>query len=445
MSAPKDPKKQSGEKVNYPKLLRELSKLNEELSFFSVINENLTEGMPFSVKDNLCVKGFESRAGSKILRGYLPPFDATPVERMLKKGFGFLGKTTMDEFGFGSFGVNTDVVAKNPFDDSRVAGGSSSGAAVATSVLKNHIAIAESTGGSISNPASFCGVVGFTPTYGLVSRYGLIDYANSLDKIGIMARRSSRIREAFEIIKGRDEYDSTCVDKKVTAAKKKKIVVIDQLMKGVSEEVASSFQVLLARLENQGYAIEHASFDFIDKAIPAYYIISMAEASTNLAKYDGYKYGMQYGEFAKKYNEFFTNARESFGTEAKRRIVLGTFVRGASVNDKYYTKALKVRTALTNKLSTIMKDAFILSPTMPITAPKFEEVQRLTPLQTYAMDSLTVPPNLSGFPHVSFPYAYIKGMPVGAQLITSHFNDYALLDFVEEWEKSFECQFKYNL
>ncbi|MDE1827963.1 MAG: Asp-tRNA(Asn)/Glu-tRNA(Gln) amidotransferase subunit GatA [Candidatus Micrarchaeota archaeon] len=445
MGGAKDSKKQKIEKVNYPKLLRELSKLNDELRFFTVINENVSEGVPFSVKDNLCVKGFESRAGSKILKGYLPPFSATSVERMMNKGFGFLGKTAMDEFGFGSFGVNTDVVAKNPFDDKCVAGGSSSGAAVAASVMKNHVAIAESTGGSISNPASFCGVVGFTPTYGLVSRYGLIDYANSLDKIGIMARSSSMVRETFEIIKGRDGYDSTCVDKKVSALKKKKIVVIDQLMNGVSEEIKSTFQVLLARLENQGYAINHVSFDFIDKAIPAYYIISMSEASTNLAKYDGYKYGMQYGDFTKKYNEFFTNARESFGTEAKRRIVLGTFVRGASVKDKYYTKALKVRTALTNKLAGLMKDSFILSPTMPITAPKIEEARKLSPLQTYAMDALTIPPNLSGFPHVSFPYAYIKGMPVGAQLVTSHFNDYALLDFVSEWEKSFEYQFKHNL
>ncbi|MGI0141812.1 MAG: amidase family protein [Candidatus Micrarchaeales archaeon] len=445
MGSISDFKKKKREQGYYPKLIKEVTKLNEKLHFLTVINDKLSDGMPFSVKDNLCVKGFESRAGSKVLKTYIPPFDATPVERMMKKGFGFMGKTTMDEFGFGSFGINTDVIARNPFDERYVAGGSSSGAAVATSVIKNHVALAESTGGSISNPAAFCGVVGFTPTYGLVSRYGLIDYANSLDKIGIMARSSEDIRETFDIIKGADVYDSTCVDKKVTEGKKQKLIVIDQLMKGVDEEIQSSFQVLLARLENQGYKIEHVNLDFIDKAIPAYYIISMAEASTNLAKYTGYKYGLQLDDFTKGYNEFFTKARENFGTEAKRRIVLGTFVRSSSVKDKYYTKALKARSALTNKLSELMKTGFIISPTMPIMAPKIEEAEKLSPLQAYAMDSLTIPPNLSGFPHITFPYSYTKGMPLGAQLITSHFNDYALTDFVGEWEKSFKYNFKYDL
>lgn len=427
------------------KNLGEIKDLNQRLHFFSAINDSAKDAARFSVKDNICVKGFEARAGSKILSGYVPPFDATCVERMAKKGYNFIGKTVMDEFGFGSFGVNTDVQARNPFDEKRVAGGSSSGAAVATAVLKDHIAISESTGGSISNPASFCGVVGFTPTYGTVSRYGLIDYANSLDKIGLMARSSEEIRKAFDIIRGADRYDTTCTENGITDSKKKKLVVIDQLMHGIDDGILASFEALLAKLEGMGYKVERTSLDFIDKAIPAYYIISMAEASTNLAKYTGYKYGRQLDAFTKKYNEFFTEAREVFGMEAKRRIVLGTFVRSASVKERYYTKALKVRALLANKLSELMKDAFIISPTMPIMAPKIDEAAELPPLQAYAMDSLTIPPNLTGLPHVSFPYDYLKGMPVGAQLATTHFNDYALLDFVGKWEKSFDYKFKYNL
>ncbi|MDE1845750.1 MAG: Asp-tRNA(Asn)/Glu-tRNA(Gln) amidotransferase subunit GatA [Candidatus Micrarchaeota archaeon] len=429
----------------YKTLTSDLAKLNSKLNFLTVVNDKISKGMPFTVKDNICVRGFEATAGSKMLNGYTPPFSATSVSRMEEKGFGFIGKATMDEFGFGSFGINTQVQAKNPFNEKYVAGGSSSGSAVATSLMKYHVAIAESTGGSISNPASFCGVVGFTPTYGLISRYGLIDYANSLDKIGIMARSADDVRETFDIVKGKDKYDTTCVDEKVTSSKRKKLVVIDQLMKGLDPQIESSFGKLLDKLEGKGYKIEHAKVDFIDKAIQAYYIISMAEASTNLAKYVGYKYGLQVPDFTKKYNEFFTTARENFGLEAKRRIVLGTFVRSASVKDKYYVKALKLRTALTNKLSELMKDGFIISPTMPIMAPKIEDAQKLSPLQNYAMDALTIPPNLSGFPHVSFPSDYVGGMPIGTQLTTSHFNDYALLDFVSEWEKSFEYKFKHNL
>lgn len=445
MGAIKEFSKKKKSSDYYKKLLSDVSKLNGKLNFLTNLNEEISQGVPFSVKDNICVKGFESTAGSKILKGYVPQFDATCVSRMKEGKFGFLGKATMDEFGFGSFGINTQVVAKNPFNEKHVAGGSSSGSAVATSVMKYHVAIAESTGGSISNPASFCGVVGFTPTYGLVSRYGLIDYANSLDKIGVMARSSEDIREAFDMMKGKDEYDTTCVDEKISSTKKKRLVVIDSLMKNVDPKIAESFEDLLEKLSGQGYKIEHAKIDFLEKAVQAYYIISMAEASTNLAKYTGYKYGAQLGTFTKKYNDFFTTARENFGIEAKRRIVLGTFVRSASVKDKYYLKALKLRTLITQKLSEVMKDAFVISPTMPIMAPRLDEAQKLTPLQNYAMDALTVPPNLSGFPHISFPYTYIDGMPIGAQLVTTHFNDYALLDFVSDWEKSFEYKFKYDL
>ncbi len=428
----------------YEKTLADLAKLNERLNAFNNINMSLSEGFPFSVKDNICVKGVETTASSKMLAGYTPPFSATAVERLGDK-FGFLGKTNMDEFGFGSFGMNSAKPARNPFDERHVAGGSSSGSAIATSILKYHVSLAESTGGSIATPAAFCGVVGFTPTYGTVSRYGLIDYANSLDKIGVMARSASDIRCVYDGIKGPDSRDTTCVDNKISAGNSKRIFLIDELMHNLDDKVLSNFDVLVSKLGNMGYKVETRSISFIDKAIATYYIIAMAEASTNLAKYTGFKYGFKNSDFGMQYNEFFTSSRANFGKEAKRRIVLGTFVRSASVKNKYYNKAMKVRRHILNALNEILSQGFILSPVMPITTPKIEDMEKLTPLQIYKMDILTIPPNLCGLTHISFPYAYGGGMPFGAQLITQQFNDYALTDFVEEWEKDFSYHFKYNI
>jgi len=434
----------------YQNLIKDLSELNKKLNAFNNINLNANKNFLFSVKDNICVKNIETTAGSKILEGYIPPFNATVVERMFLNNFEFLGKTNMDEFGFGTFGLNSEHIPKNPFNKQYVTGGSSSGASIATSILKYHIALAESTGGSISAPAAFCGVVGFTPTYGVISRYGLIDYANSLDKIGIIARSSNDIKSVFNVIKGPDNYDSTCIDinKKTNEIKNNKqntIFIINQITDLVDEQVKSSFSKLINKLENMGFNIKYIDFDFLDKAIPTYYIISMAEASTNLAKYTGFKYGLKNNDFSKSYNDFFIDSRADFRLESKRRIILGTFVRNASVKNKYYYKALKVRGFLINKIKDILKQGFILSPTMPILTPKIADVSKLSPLQNYRTDVLTIPPNLCGFPHISFPYDYINELPLGAQLITDHFNDSLLFDFVEKWEKEFKYKFKYNL
>ena len=429
----------------YETLVKELSSINDELNAFTTINEGIASGYPFSAKDNICVKGFESAASSRILSGYKPGFNATSISKLLSKDFGFLGKTVMDEFGFGSFGVNCEKPARNPFNPEYVDGGSSSGAAVAASIMKYHVSIAESTGGSISTAAAFCGVVGFTPTYGMISRYGLIDYANSLDKIGIISRHAEDIKDVFKVIRGEDPKDSTSIGKEPEENKKEKIIVLKEATEHAEEKVKSSFAKLLSKLENIGYKIEERSFEPISKAVSIYYIISMAEASTNLAKYTGFKYGYQGEDFTKGYNEFFTEARDKLGEEAKRRVILGTFVRSASVKSKYYGKALRARALLIEGMKKLLNDAYILTPTMPITTPKFTEVKELTPIQSYASDILTIPPNLCGFPHISFPYDYVDGMPLGAQLVSSHFNDDAVIGFAEEWEKHFEYKFKYNL
>ncbi len=431
----------------YSKLAAELERANSEYHAFNVIKKD-TEAknqVPFSTKANICVKGVETTAGSKMLGGYVPPFNATVVERMLKEGsFSFIGETNMDEFGFGTFGINTEVPARNAFDSRYAAGGSSSGSAVATALLKYHVAIAESTGGSISTPAALNGVVGFTPTYGAVSRYGLIDYANSLDKIGIMARSSDDARGVFDVIRGRDNYDVTCAIEKITNNKKGKLFVIEELLEKTDPKIRSEFERLLDKLGKE-YEIKTISMNILSDAIEPYYIIAMAEASTNLAKYNGYKYGFQYGEFNRRYNDFFTEARSNFGMEAKRRIILGTFIRSESVKARYYTKALMIRQMIINEMGKVLKDGFVISPTLPIPTPKIADVEKLTPVQNYALDVFTIPPSIGGFPHLTFPYAYVNEMPIGAQIITEQANDYALLDFSSKWEESFQYKYKHNI
>ena len=429
----------------YDNLFVQLEKLNEEYHAFNVINKDAKDGFLFSTKANICVKGFETDAGSRMLEGYVPSFNATAVERMLSdKKFAFAGVTGMDEFGFGTFGVNTESPARNAFDKEYAAGGSSSGAAVAAALMKYHVSVAESTGGSIATPAALNGVVGFTPTYGAVSRYGLIDYANSLDKIGVIARSSEDTRIVFDKIRGRDEYDVTCAVERITSERRKKIFVINSMLEKADQSIRHSFEKLLDKL-GSAYEIEHVDSSIMETAVAPYYIIAMAEASTNLAKYTGYKYGRMSEEFYKQYNEFFTDARENFGAEAKRRILLGTFIRSESVKDRYYTKALVIRSMVIREMDRLLKEGYILSPTLPIKAPKIADVKKLSPVESYSMDLFTIPPNLGGFPHISFPYDYIDSMPLGAQLVTGHGNDYAILDFVRDWEEGFAYNYKSNL
>jgi len=427
---------------DYKGLVSRLKQANEKFHAFNFIDEKEKSGKIISVKDNICVKGMPATASSKILEGYIPGFNATVIERLENNGFCVVGKTNMDEFGFGSFGLNSDNFAKNPFNEEYVAGGSSSGSAVATALIKEHVSIAESTGGSISAPASFCGVVGLTPTYGVISRYGLIDYANSLDKIGFIGKSADNIREVMEKTVGDDPKDTTSLLKEISNKNPHKLYIIDNLMEGVNEGIKDRFEGLLAKLSAKGYKIEHVKIDYLQYSVPAYYILSMSEASTNLAKYQGFKYGFKVKDFSLNYNEFFMSARKQFGKEAKRRIILGTFIRSKSVNKKYYEKALAIRHVITEKMKNFLKDGFIIMPSMPIFTPKIDEVRDIDPVEAYSMDMLTVPPNLCGFPHMSFPYFYEKGMPLGAQIITDHFNDYSLLDFLSGWESDFKYHFK---
>jgi aspartyl-tRNA(Asn)/glutamyl-tRNA(Gln) amidotransferase subunit A len=387
-------------------------------------------GLPISVKDCICVKELDSTAGSEILKNYRPPFNATVIRNLEKQGAVIMGKTSQDEFGFGSFSVNTKKIPKNPHDNSRSCGGSSGGAAAFTSYTKQpHIAIAESTGGSIANPASFCGVAGLTPTYGLVSRYGLIDYANSLDKIGTMAQTVQDSFLGLYNILGYDPKDSTSLVKSISDEKKiNKIAIVKESL-DVDKDIKD---LILSKVPNA----EIISLPSIKKyAIPAYYLIAMSEASTNLAKYCGLRYGNT-SDLKGNFDEFFSSVRSKFFTkESKRRIILGTFARMSGFRDAYYLKAQKVRTLIINEYQKAFKKYDVLvSPTMPIIAPKFEEISKLTPLENYMMDILTVGPNLAGLPHLSLNAGFKEKMPVGIMLTANHLHEEKLRTLGEKIE-----------
>jgi len=427
----------------YSGLSRELTRLNKELNIFvsppgiggaESGKKGKLAGLPVSVKDCICVKGMQSAAGSRILEGYVPPFDAASVARLRDEGAVVIGKTNQDEFGFGTFSTNSGFkVPKNPHDTSRSAGGSSGGAAALTAALGYpHIALAESTGGSISCPASFCGVVGLTPTYGLVSRYGLIDYTNSVDKIGAIGKCVEDAVLLLSAIAGHDPKDSTCIDapaKDYTKHLKQdlkgtRIGVPKEYFKDIDESVSKQVWNAIKRMESQGAVYEETSLPMTKHAISTYYIIACAESSTNLAKFCGMRYGAS-EPISGNFNEYFSSVRSKyFGKEAKRRVLLGTYARMAGYRDQYYLRAMKARTLIISDFKKAFKRFDVLAaPTMPAVAPKFSEISRMSPVENYMMDILTVAPNLAGIPMVSVPCGTAHNMPVGLHIMADHLQE----------------------
>ena len=392
-------------------------------------------GVPISVKDCICVKDFESRAGSKILSGYLPLFDATVIAKAKKEGAIIIGKTAQDEFGFGTFSNNVGVdfeTPLNPLDVKRCCGGSSGGSAGFTSLTSlTHASLGQSTGGSIAAPASFCGVAGLTPTYGRVSRYGLIDYANSLDKIGSIGKTISDAALLLEVISGHDMNDSTSLKTdvldlgNVKSSNDFKISIVKEFFKGCEEKVQKECMKAIDKLEGNGAIVKEISLPLNAKyGIAAYYLASTTEASTNLARFCGMRYGL-HEKLEGDFNEYFSKVRsQGFGTEAKRRILLGTFARMSGFRDAYYLKAMKVRTKLIKEFKQAFENVDVLvNPTMPIIAPTFGEIKKLSPLEEYAMDLCTVPANLAGLPHASVKVGEHKGMPVGLMITADHLQE----------------------
>ena len=429
--------------------LYKLKSVNDKYGMFHAMTEkeSVEGSFHFSAKDNLTSKDMETCSGSRILEGYRPAFDATAIAKMRAAGGELVGKTNMDEFGFGTFSANSGFeVPRNPFDTERACGGSSGGSACAAAVFEDHVSLGVSTGGSICCPASFCGVYGIAPTYGRVSRYGLIDYGNSLDKIGILSSKATDLRKYLDIIAGKDEKDPTsCVQPDFNPGYRKlgSVAVPKEGMEGLSKDVESAFRKSLETLESMGTEIEFVEMPSLKYAMPAYYVLATSEASTNLARYVGMRYGQQEGDLSLKFDDYFTSFRsEYFGDEAKRRILLGTFTRMVGFRDRYYAKALQVRKVVIDDYKRILAthDA-VLAPTMPFTAPRFDDIANMSALDAYKADYLTIPANIAGTPHMSVPCGYgSDGMPIGMQFVADHWDEEILLSVAEDWEKVFESK-----
>lgn len=386
-------------------------------------------GYKVSVKDAIWVKGIESTASSSILKGFTPLQHATCVQKSLEAGATITGKTIQDEFGFGTFCTNTGKgydTPTNPHDKERSTGGSSGGAALATATEEKHLAIAESTGGSIVTPAAFCGVVGVCPTYGRVSRYGLISYASSLDKIGTMGKTVDEAMLLLEAISGHDEKDETSSTKPLEldkSSEKKKIGIL--LPQGVDEEIVKRFEEIVEELRKQGIQTEPITLPYTEQyGLAAYYTIAMSEASTHLACLCGLRYGAA-EKLEGNYNDYFTKVRSThFGEETKRRILIGTYMRMSGYRDQYYAKALKVRQAIIKEYKKLFTEyAAIINPTTPTVAPRFDEIEKLTAAQTYAFDFLTVAANLAGLPHITIPIHKEGELPQGCMITTDHYDE----------------------
>jgi len=435
----------------YVEYFKQLRKIDSKYDCFITISEEEAfkqleklprgklYGVPVSFKDAICTRGLQTTGGSKMLEGYKPTFDASVVERIKAEGGVIVGKTCMDEFGLGGFSTNCAYkTPKNPIDDSRVTGGSSGGAGVIARAIKGpHIAIGESTGGSISCPASFCGVNGLTPTYGRVPRHGLLDYACSLDKIGVLSKHISDISLTMSIIAGFDKRDLTSRSEEVpnySMPQPVKDLTIglpkEYFGEGIDPKVSDCVIKSVKKLEDQGVKVKKVSLSMSKYALPAYYLVAMSEVSTNLAKLCGMRYGLELPIRKDGFNEYFSKVRAvGFGTEAKRRIILGTYARMSGYRSKYYLQAMKVRTLIINDFKKAFKSVDLLAaPSMPVIAPRFDEVDKLTPLENYKMDILTVAPNLAGIPMLSTPCGEVSGMPVGLHLMADHLQERKLID-----------------
>lgn len=392
------------------------------------------EGIPAAIKDNICTKGVKTTCASKMLGDYVPPYSAGVIERLNGAGFVMLGKLNMDEFAMGSSTENSAFkITHNPCDTSRVPGGSSGGSAAAVAASEAAYALGSDTGGSIRQPASFCGVVGMKPTYGCVSRYGLVAFASSLDQIGPLTRTVRDNAMVLDAIAGYDKRDATSVNRAYTSfldgiddgVKGLRIGLPEQFFgKGISPDVKSAVLAAAEKYKALGATVTEVSMPAIDHALSAYYVISSAEASSNLARFDGVRYGYRADDFS-DIDELYRKSRsEGFGAEVKRRIMLGTFALSSGYYDAYYKKALQVRSLVMRDFDSVFEKCdIILSPVAPTVAYKIGE-KSSDPLEMYMGDAYSVPVNIAGIPALSLPCGTGEGgMPVGMQLIGRAFSE----------------------
>jgi len=418
--------------------LKNIEEKNKELNIFLEVFDDALEqakkadeivksgkgtrltGIPIAIKDNILITGRKVSAGSKMLENYTASYDAFVIKKLKEAGAVLIGRTNMDEFAMGS---STETSAfgpvKNPIDPTRVPGGSSGGSAAAVASGMCLGALGSDTGGSIRQPASFCGIVGMKPSYGAVSRNGLIALTSSLDQIGPFAKNSEDARIIFDCIVGKDENDSTSIDLNFGIQKNKIIGVPREWLKeGVDKEVLENFEKSLEKLKKAGYEIKDISLPYSKYALAVYYIITPAEVSTNLSRLDGVRYGLR-KEGENVFDTYSKSRSAGFGIETRRRIILGTYVLSHGYYDAYYNKAWKVRYAIEKEFQNIFKEVdFVMTPTTPTPAFKFGE--KSDPLQMYLCDIFTVPANIAGIPSISIPSGFSKeGLPTAVQFTGS--------------------------
>lgn len=405
-------------------------------------------GIPIAIKDNMCTKGILTTCSSKILSNFIPPYESTVTRKLLENGYVLSGKTNMDEFAMGSSTENSGFhTTRNPWDTDRIPGGSSGGSAAAVAADECIAALGSDTGGSIRQPASFCGVVGLKPTYGRVSRYGLVAFASSLDQIGTITKNITDSAILMNVISGRDPQDSTSAPIDVpdfTSALGKDIkglkigIPKEYFIGGIDPEVEQSVREAVRHFESLGAIPVEISLPHSDYAIAAYYVLATSEASSNLARYDGVKYGFR--AEGKDLLDMYMNSRaQGFGPEVKRRIMLGTYTLSSGYYDAYYKKAQQVRTLIKNDFENAFKSVdLIVTPTSP--TPAFRAGEKTDdPLQMYLADIFTISVNLAGVPAISIPCGFtLNNLPVGLQLIGRHFDEGTLLKASYAFEQSTE-------
>ncbi len=435
--------------------LEEALKKAEEIDSKIANGEDISSlaGIPIGIKDNICTKGVKTTCASKMLENFIAPYDATVMEKINAEEIIDLGKLNMDEFAMGS---STEYSyfkkTKNPWDLTRIPGGSSGGPAAAVAANLVPWALGTDTGGSIRQPAAVCGVVGLKPTYGLVSRYGVVAFASSLDQVGTFTKDVEDCAKLLNVIAGRDEKDTTSVDvgkKDYTQSLGKEIkglkigVPKEFYGEGINQEVKNAILNAMEEYKKLGAEVEEFSLDVAELSLATYYIIACAEASSNLGRYDGIRYGYR----TKNYNnvrELMKNSRsEGFGEEVKRRIILGTYVLSSGYYDAYYKKAQQVRTLVNNKFNEAFKKYdVLLTPTSPTTAFKLGE-KSTNPLEMYLSDICTVSVNIAGLPGISIPCGVdSKGLPIGMQLIGNKFSEETILKVAYAYEK--QTKFREN-
>ncbi len=439
-------------------LFKRIDSLDKKIKAFVYLNKNASSGLgqnksgklygiPILIKDNICVKGEETTCASRILTGFKPPYDATVIKRLKDEGALLIGKANMDEFAFGS-SCETSCYGptRNPWDTDRIPGGSSGGSAAAVASDQTILALGSDTGGSIRQPASLCGVVGLKPTYGRVSRYGLIAFASSLDQIGPITKDVRDAASVMNVISGYDEMDSTCVDMPVPDYTKSLVkdvkglrigVPKEYFIEGIDGEVEASVRKSIDILRDLGARIVEITLPHTQYAVSTYYIVAPAEASSNLARFDGVQYGFRAQDAKDLIDMYIKTRSKGFGNEAKRRILLGTYCLSTGYYDAYYLKAQKVRTRIKEDFDNAFKLCdLIVTPTTPTPAFRIGEKTK-DPLSMYLSDIFTISANLSGLPAISIPCGFSKSsLPIGLHILAKPFDEETLFRAAYTFEQN---------